>query len=200
MTFGKILSKRVALNPGDTAVVFEDRRYTYRELDARTNKLANALKSQGVKKGDRIGALMLNCSEFIDIYFALAKLGAIMVPVNFRLAPPEVAYILGDSGADMLFHGAEQSKAVDAIKGDIKGMKKIVPLGGEFEALLSSGDDGPVGEEVGMDDPQLILYTSGTTGVPKGAVLTHGNSVWNSINGIIDFGIRKEDITLVSAP
>ncbi|MEW5946733.1 MAG: o-succinylbenzoate--CoA ligase [bacterium] len=200
MTFGEILAKRAELNPSDVAVVFGDRRFTYRELHSRTNRLADALGARGLRKGARAAALMFNSSEFIEIYFALAKSGAVMVPVNFRLAPPEILHVLNDSGAEILFYGNEQKDKVEALKGEKSAVREFIPLGPVYDRLLDSGADRTPDAGVSMDDPQIIMYTSGTTGKPKGATLTHGNSVWNSINGIIDFGIRKDDVTLVCAP
>ena len=191
---GYITRKRAEMHPAKTAIVFEDRPVTYQALNHGVNQWARLLLEQGIRKGDRIAVVLLNCVEFLEAFFAAAKLGAIFVPLNWRLAPPELEYQLDDCGARMLvFHDAFVAN-VDAIRSRIPveqgkfiflesgspAMPGLDPPGcpdwaETGEALVkgrpATEPDPPVPVE--FDDPLAILYTSGTTGNPKGAILSH---------------------------
>lgn len=104
MNVGNWLFKRSLISPEKTAIVFEDRRLTYRAMNQRVNRLSQALLSADLRLGDRVGVLSRNCPEFLEVYFACAKTGLIFVPLNFRLAPPELAYQIQDSGLKVLFY------------------------------------------------------------------------------------------------
>ena len=118
---GMIAVKRAANTPDKAAVIFEDNPYTYQQLNDESNQMAHYLQSTGLKKGDRVAILALNCCEFISFYFAAAKLGLILVPLNFRLVGPELAYQLNDSGARfLLFH--------DVFTGSIDTIRKDIPI------------------------------------------------------------------------
>ncbi|WP_185989988.1 acyl-CoA synthetase [Janibacter cremeus] len=184
---------------------------TYAQLEERTNRLADALRTKGVAPGDRVALLCLNSPQMMEIYLAVAKLGAISVPVNFRLHPDEIAYVLGDSGASLLFVStAFLPAATQALENETSVRETIrVPAlaervageGGDYEPLLASGAPERVVAEVGHDDVCVIMYTSGTTGRPKGAMLTHGNFFYNAINAMgFASGIGRTDVTISAAP
>ncbi len=203
---GEWLYKHSFRRPNAPAVVVDDMRFTYAQLNARVNRLANALTGLGIGMGDRVAALMFNSHEYAEITFALAKLGAILVPLNYRLAPPEIEYILNDSGARALVYSNDLSHILEPIHDNI-GVEKYVCVGGNpigpggrFEGLLKEASDSePAIAATGYDDPVTILYTSGTTGRPKGAVLTHGNALFASLNMIHHSGALEGSV-LISTP
>lgn len=214
---GYWVSKRARLHPGRAALVGPDRRWTYRELDERVNRLAHGLANRmGVGRGDRLAILSLNCPEYVEVLLATARLGAVLVPLNFRLTIPELSYQLDDSGARWLVVGPEQQ----ALAGELRGsLAACIDLAGEGEGLPASegfipyrellagepgveeNPEGPVDQgPVGFNTPFIICYTSGTTGKPKGAVLTHGNLFWNALNDIMAIDLTSRDVTLTLLP
>jgi fatty-acyl-CoA synthase len=201
------LRKRRVKSANSIALIFADQEWTYAEIAGRVGRLASALAARGVGRGDRIAYLGENDPSFLETLFATATLGAIFVPINTRLAPREIAHILTDSGATtFVFGGTFQGIAVSANE-TVEIERQIVvhgdgtePAAEEFDELLTA-DSEPVTEiDVSLDDPALILYTSGTTGSPKGAVLTHGNLTWNSINVLVDYDVASTDRALMVSP
>ena len=198
---GLFLSKRAFLSPDLEGYVEGDGsfRLTYKELNASANRLANALQADGIEKGDRVGLLLMNSREFMEAYFALAKIGAVVVPLNWRLVADELEFILKDSGTKRLIFGAEFVDTVAELhsrgdKTDIAQWLQVVDDGEaahfatDYRAFRDAGDDAepPVG---GSDDDMLyIMYTSGTTGLPKGVVLTHNTAIW----GLMTIGATAE--------
>ena len=188
INIGYLLYKRAMLSPKLEALVVGDVRRTYRELNQRANQAANAMLKMGVKPGDRVAILALNDPEYIELYYGLGKIGAVMVPLNHRLAPPEVAYIANDCGAETFIFGREFAPVAEAIRNQIPaktflGIMDAPPdWARSYEAVVGAAPaDEP--EHVGGDDDTLtILYTSGTTGKPKGAELTHYGYYSNSVN------------------
>jgi acyl-CoA synthetase (AMP-forming)/AMP-acid ligase II len=208
---GLFLGKRAALNPALEAVVEPDtgRRFTYRELDRRCNRVANALRGAGVAKGDRVGLLMMNGVEFVESFMAIAKIGAVVVPLNWRLVPDELEFILKDSGTRTLVYGHEFTGPVTELheRGDRTDIVDWVQLGGDTAPFAvgyddwttSAADDAP--EIAGADDDHLfIMYTSGTTGLPKGVVHTHNTVMWALLTIAATADIRFRDVYLVSLP
>ncbi|TDJ69114.1 MAG: long-chain-fatty-acid--CoA ligase [Proteobacteria bacterium] len=191
---GLFLSKRALLNPEREAYIdaTERVRLTFRELNARCNRLANALLSAGVQKGERIGFLLMNSAEFMEAYFALAKIGAVIVPLNWRLVADELEFILKDSGTQRLIFGEEFVAVVTDLhaRGDktdiehwvqVMGDAKLAPFAESYQALRDAADaDEPITRAAG-DDMLYIMYTSGTTGLPKGVVHTHNSAIWGVI-------------------
>ncbi len=192
LVIGEMLSRMARLQPGEEALVFEDRRYTYLDFDKRTDRLANALSSAGINKQGKVAQLLFNCSELVEAYFAVCKLGAVNVPLNFRLKGPEILYQITNSETSLIIFGEEFTAVIDEIRSEIPGVTFVcvganVPdFARPFEELLDSGEDRPVGVTVHDDDPAFIMYTSGTTGKPKGAVLTHKNQMMNVLNCTIE--------------
>jgi len=197
-----LLARNAAKFPAREALVCGGRRQTWERLHRRVLRLAGALAGRGVHKGDRVALFLENCDQFVEIYLALARLGAVGVPVNFRLTGPELAFCLQNSGSRVLFHGGRLRETVAAVRGDLPLVELYVevgPDGGPYEEFLAGGDEPPP-VTVREDDPNLILYTSGTTGRPKGAVLSHANSLWNALNMVIECGFRHEDRYIVVPP
>jgi fatty-acyl-CoA synthase len=181
-------ARRAAMSPGRVALVFEEQRVTYAELHRRIARLAAALRDSGVRRGDRVAYLGPNHPALVETMFATWTLGAIFVPLNFRLTAPEISYQLEHSGAAVLIH----DPAMPAVTAPV-----TVSLE-DYDDFLGS----PIfpDEPVTLDDVACILYTSGTTGHPKGAMLTHGNLVWNCYNLLVCVDVASDEVTLVSAP
>ncbi len=134
LLLGEMLARNARKCPDLEGVIFRDKRVTYRELDERVNRLANALLSKGIKKGDNVGLLMQNSKEMLEIFFAAAKIGAVNVPVNIRLSPPEIAYILNNAGVKILFFRENFIGTIEKIKGDL-------PFIGEY-IIIDKKEDG----------------------------------------------------------
>jgi fatty-acyl-CoA synthase len=197
-----MLLRNVHENPDKLAVVFGDRRYTYREFNERVNRLANALLNHKVQQGDKVAYLLNNCSEFAEVSFALSKIGALSVPLNFRLKGEEIGFILEHSDSSFLFFGPEFKETVAGLIPRLPLVKKTIQVGAsaEYEDLLrsSSGEEPPI--RVLEEDGHSIMYTSGTTGFPKGAVHTHKSRIWNSLNMLVDTGLRGSDVFAITSP
>ena len=209
MNIGEWIFKRAAIYPEGSFLKEEEARsFTNREFNERVNRMAHALTAWGVGKGERVAVLMTNASEFLEIFFACAKTGAIMVPVNFRLAVPELAYIFRDCDPRVLVYSADFAAKVGEVKAFLPGLPHCFRHGGaagDDPLLVEAVAPFPVAEplpqeEITLADPLFIMYTSGTTGDPKGAVLTHGNVLFGSINTVIGCGINRSYKSLVVAP
>ena len=209
MNVGEWIFKRAAIYPKGLFLKEEEARsFTNREFNERVNRMAHALTAWGVGQGERVAVLMTNASEFLEIFFACAKTGAIMVPVNFRLAVPELAYIFRDSAPRVLVYSADFAAKVGEVKAFLPGLPHCFRHGGaagDDPLLVEAVAPFPVAEplpreEITLVDPLFIMYTSGTTGDPKGAVLTHGNVLFGSINTVIGCGINRSYKSLVVAP
>jgi fatty-acyl-CoA synthase len=203
---GSWTARRARKTPGRAALAFEGEIWSYAALHDRTTRLAGALSALGVSRGDRVAYLGPNHPAFLETLFATGMLGAIFVPLNTRLAGPEIAYQLADSGASVLVHAPTHAALVDGI-GDAVDIRVHIALGRPatdqmhgYQELLAASAAEPIDEPVSLDDTCMIMYTSGTTGRPKGAALTHGNITWNSVNVLIDHDLAADEVALVSAP
>ncbi|CCK26163.1 O-succinylbenzoate-CoA ligase [Streptomyces davaonensis JCM 4913] len=192
-------ARRARKTPHRTALVHGDTTRTYAELHDRVTRLAHALRARGLRRGDRIAYLGPNHPSYLETLFAAGTLGAVFVPLNTRLAGPEIAYQLTDSGAKALIHGPSHTALVAGLPGSTD-VRLYVEVGPEYEELLASSEGDPIDEPVAPDDTCVIMYTSGTTGRPKGAMLTHANLTWNAINVLIDHDLTAGERALVSAP
>lgn len=204
-----IMLRRVAEEKSQKeGVIFENKRLTFGEFNARVNRLANAIQDMGIKKGDRAAVLFLNCSQYLEVYFALARLGVILVTLNFRLIGPELQYILDNSTPGILFLGEEFYDTVSSIRRSLSYIRHYVLLGSkkpidmiDYETLLVKYPENEPSVEVNINDDQLIIYTSGTTGKPKGALITQSNTLWICISELLFFrDLNDEDSALVVAP
>ncbi|SDP88251.1 acyl-CoA synthetase [Lentzea jiangxiensis] len=181
--------RRARMAPKREAFTYDGSSTTYGELAVRTTRLAWRLRELGVRHGDRVAYLGPNHPSFAETLFATHQLGAVFVPLNFRLTPAEINYQLADSGAHVLVHAASHAT----------GHPRAVSLD-TYEEWLAGGADEPLDEPVSIDEPALVLYTSGTTGRPKGAVLSHANLLWNTFNLMIGVDIASDEVALVAAP
>jgi fatty-acyl-CoA synthase len=190
-------ARRARRTPHRTALIHDGAAITHGRLHERATRLAHALRASGVGRGDRVAYLGPNHPAFLEAFFATGVLGAVFVPLNTRLAAPEIAYQLRDSGARALVHGPSHTALVDGLDVEI-GTR--VEVGGAYEELLTASPATPIDEAVAPGDVCLIMYTSGTTGRPKGAMLTHANITWNAINVLIDQDVAADEVALVCAP
>jgi len=202
---GLFLAKRALLDPQRIGIVFDGRELTYRELNTRANRAAAAFAGLGVKPGDRVGVLLANAPEFVECFFGLAKIGAVVVPLNWRLTAPELAFIANDAGIGVLVYGAEYAQTVAALRGGIAAATYVAvgdaPAGDLSYAMLTAkaSDAEPVVVGAGTD-PLVLMFTSGTTGKPKGAVLTHDNLFYDSCTVQMSTDWRRGDRALVALP
>jgi fatty-acyl-CoA synthase len=207
MSHGEQLARIARKYPERMAFVCGEDARTFREIDSRVNRLARGLGTRGVGQGDRVAVLMGNSIEMVEAIFAGWRLGAIVVPVNFRLVAPEVGYVLGDSGVRAVIVDEAFLPLVDAVRPSLATLDAVVvlgeskadaPAGGgarveSYEDVLAAESDDPLDVDVPEQAPALIMYTSGTTGRPKGAVLTHFNVVMQTVNSMIEQGIGGHD-------
>ncbi|MFD4656895.1 long-chain fatty acid--CoA ligase [Kitasatospora sp. NPDC058444] len=190
-------ARRARRTPRRTALVHEGTAVDYARLSERCTRLAHALRRAGVRRGDRVAFLGPNHPAYLETLFAAGLLGAVFVPLNTRLAVPELRYQLADSGSSLLLTAGPDGGAARLPAHVVECWRAE---GEAYEELLAAAPCEPIDEEVGPDDPCLIMYTSGTTGRAKGAVLTHGNVLWNSLNVLVDTDLTSEEVALVSAP
>lgn len=171
----------------EPAITFEDQTFSYAALQVRVAKLAAHFKNQGVRKGDRIGYVGQNHPAFLETLFAAASLGAIFVPLNYRLSGPELEYIINDAGLHQLVYDAFMDDTVSAIQGQVCCRDYLtIELNNTsfpaYEDVLRGDSTLQQRTPTAPDDIAFIMYTSGTTGLPKGVMLTHANVFWNDVN------------------
>jgi fatty-acyl-CoA synthase len=206
---GHWVAKWASLKPEKPAIIFEDKVFSYKFLNERVNRTAHMFQHMNITRNDRVGVLMHNTYQLVEIFFALAKIGAIFVPLNTRLTSAELNYIVNDSRTKALIFDEKFTGILEpCIKDFPVGEECFLCLGKPPEWAKSYEDEitsqeidepeekGPAGGE----DPLSILYTSGTTGVPKGAVLSHRKTFFNSLNANIYYGLRSSDIMLAPRP
>lgn len=208
MNSADILTKRALLTPDREAIIelASGNRYTYAELDQRANRAANFLREgYGVEKGDRVSILAHNSVAYVDLLFGLGKLGAILAPLNWRLTSRELTYIVNDCQPKVLIVGPEFSPVYEEMR-LLTTVKHVLSLegsgvGDDYESLLDQASpQEPKRIDISGDEPVCILYTSGTTGQPKGAILPHRQVVWNSINTVVSWGLNENDISPILTP
>jgi acyl-CoA synthetase (AMP-forming)/AMP-acid ligase II len=182
MNIGTLLPRHALYRPDHLAVIFEDHRLTYRNFNKRVNRLANALVDIGVTKGDKIATILPNCLELLDIYWAVAKIGAVVVPLSPMLRGTGLTRLLNDSDSVLIITNADFTQHLTPLKSALANIAEdrywlvdaddVEGYQGYY-AMLSNNEDEPPYVEIGNDDPYNIIYSSGTTGLPKGIVHTH---------------------------
>ncbi|MGY3604110.1 MULTISPECIES: acyl-CoA synthetase [unclassified Bradyrhizobium] len=209
-SIGDLLRRSARRYPDKTALICGEVRWTYAEMDAICNRLGRGLGGLGVTKGDRVAVLSRNSHAFAALRFALAKIGAILVPINFMLNPDEINFILANSGARLLAVGPDLVEAGRAATAKGTKVEQLIWLPGEdatespkdittFADLLAAGAS-PLEASVDSRDIAQIIYTSGTESLPKGAVLTHEAVMWQYVSCIVDGGMAAEDTILHALP
>ena len=201
------LERHAFMQPGATALRFMGNTLTWADLRDRVVKLAGALSRRGVASGDRVMILMLNRTEFVESVLAANLIGAIAVPVNFRLTPPEIAFLVDDCGARVMITEPVLASVAAAVRGVTSVLGTIVVAGDSaddgllaYENLVAESGDPATPADVPNDSPALIMYTSGTTGRPKGAVLTHTNLSCQTTANLYTHGFAADDIGFIGVP
>ena len=202
--------------PRKTAVVCQDLRFTYAEFGDRVRRLAGALRTAGVKPGDRVAFLSLNCHRLLEAYYGVLEAGGILLPLNIRLAAPELTYILNDSGAEMLFLEHEFIGLVDSFQRDLRSVRSFHELG--FHQIAGSPQAGWLSDQtyeqmlasatpyrrdlIEFDENSVaeMFYTSGTSASPKGVMLTHRNVYLHAMHLAVYHHTRYEDVVLHTIP
>ncbi len=204
---GDILTRSAKYFPERTAVVFEGRRLSYAEINDRVNRLANGLMDIGIKKGDNVVTLFYNSSHIIESNFAVAKIGAIAVPLNYRLAAPELSYVINNSASKVVICGAEFLEVLDKLLPQLPQVKHCIcdsetisPGMLSYEKVIAKSSNQEPYVDIGLEDGYHIYYTSGTTGFPKGLYATHRKALWSIIAHVVTFGYRDYDISLGLLP
>ena len=205
-TLGDAPTRYARLTPDKEALVFEGHRLTWKMFNERVNRLANWLVEQGGKKGDTVSAIAQNCNQYYELYYAAFKTGRIMAPVNYRLSPSEMLHLLNDSEARVLFVGEEYLEFVDQHLQEMTFVRTLVSFDGlasgmdDYETILERSTPREPGVDVNEDDVALISYTGGTTGLPKGAMLTHRNFITTVRTIGLIGSVTSNEITLQVLP
>src|SRR5258705_13821869 len=199
MDLSDLIERNSAFTPGKPATVFEGKILSYAALNARIEQTARALKSElGVSRGDRVAILSLNRPDYLVLLYACARLGAMLVPLNWRLAVAEQLFILTDAGAKVLALEQAFAEILPALEKSLPGTHitglDFAPTKGiTFEALLAQARGDGRDPQADLTCPLLIVYTSGTTGRPKGAVLRREALLWNAVMSQHMHGLTSED-------
>ncbi|WP_300456741.1 AMP-binding protein [Desulfobacula sp.] len=202
------------LTPDKTAIIFEDQTISYKALCTRADRTSCWLQSIGIEKGDRVAVMLNNCPEFIDLFLACSRLGAIFVPINFRITSVELDYFIKNCRPRLFVHGEDVAGVVNALVLEsylppmmvsVVGTTRLKGRVFDFveESKIFDGKRPFLTRSLGPanpEEPQVIMYTSGTTGKPKGAVLTHRKTFFNCLNADIFFKLHSSDIMLIFLP
>jgi len=206
LTLGDISRKGKKLHGDNEALVFENTRITYRQLEDRVNRLANAILKLGYKKGDTLTILTENTHKFIEVYFVAGKLGMVVTPLNFRLAESELIHIVSDCEAKLFFVGDGYEDNVEKMKSKLNDIKHYISLDNKkkdflyYEELIETSFNTDPQIDVKEDDLAIIMYTGGTTGLPKGVMLTHRNMLTAQLMSIITYKFNKHDTYCMFLP
>ena len=190
--------------PDRPCLVWGPETITYGELDRRAARTAVGLRRLGIGRGDVVAVLLYNCPEFIEVMFAISRIGAVFMPINWRLAGAEVAYIASHAGAALVVSEPELVPLAEAARPRLAGARFVcvgaAPAGWTAFEVLRQDGDAPAMEPVAGDDLHRLMYTSGTTARPKGVMITYANLYWKNIAHVAEFGITGEDKGLACGP
>ena len=208
LTLSDAVATHARLSPGKLGARDSSRSLTYSQWDERASRLADGLLSLGLQAGDRVGLLAYNCIEWMEIYVGLARAGLVAVPINFRLTGPEVAYILGNAEAAAVIAGSEFCGVVDGIRAELAMPKHRHICLGEaandewtpYEQVMAQGNPSGRFDPVAPDSMCALMYTSGTTGRPKGAIRSHAGSSLIAFATALEMGFTRDDTALLVMP
>ena len=207
MVHGELLRSMARRDPRGTSMVFEGKRFTWRQTNERVNRFGNALLAFGLAKGDKVAIVGLNSHRYAESYFALAKTGLVSVPINWQSPSHEIAYILDNSESKAVLADEPFLPTVQALAAEIPAIRQVIRMGDgtaaglDYESLLEQhpGSEPPV--EVLPEDLRALVYTSGTTGMPKGCIVTHRQSLVSFANLLIEIpSVPREQPTLLATP
>jgi acyl-CoA synthetase (AMP-forming)/AMP-acid ligase II len=205
---GELIRRCAHNTPNQVAFVYENERVTYRQLEGRMLHIAGWLQENGIDIGDKVGIIAKNCMEFIEIFLGTAQSGGVSVPVNYRLVPEEFSYIINNSDTKILFIEEEYQDIIQSLKPHLPNVEQVVVIGKEcrngmhpYDSIFQANvqyrsTDGLLSD----DDDCLIAYTSGTTGHPKGAILTHKNLLLAAFNSLVGNNARNGAASLLVTP
>jgi len=209
MTFGSYIEVSAKKYPNRPALIFEDKTLTYSELNERANRVANALLKRGIRKGDKVSIYMENCMEYFETIFAVTKIGAVWIPIGFRLTSQEMSYIVDNSDSAALIFSDVLLGNVEAVKKELTKINadRFIMVGGkapedmvDYNELISSGESINPGIQVNEEDDFYIAYTAGTTGAPKGALFDHRTRMTTVLLLCIEYGFNSEDRHICPGP
>ena len=207
-TLADAVATHARLQPGKLALRDSRRRLTYGTWNERATRLAGALRGLGLAKGERVGVVAYNCLEWMEIYAAMARAGLVVVPLNFRLSGSEMAYILGHAEVAAVIAGPQFCATLDGIRDQIAlsaqrwiCLDEMPPSAWTaYESLISQAEPGLAPVAVGTDDMCALMYTSGTTGRPKGAIRSHGGNALIALATALEMGFTRDDTALLVMP
>ena len=208
MNIGKLLTKSAQSFPQSLGIVHGTDRWTYAQFNERTNRFANALRQLGIARGDHVALLMVNCPEMLEAMFACFKIGCGAVPINFRLHPNEFSFIIDHSEAKVVVFTPQFNEALETGRNRQPQVTHLIATAGakgellDYEELVTNGSAEFEDVDVEPDDVAWLFYTSGTTGRPKGAMLTHRNLMARTMNCFTDMfpSFASDEVTLHAAP
>lgn len=206
MNTTELLMITSAICPDRPAVIFEGKKYSFSELGERANRLANALLSLGIEKGERVAILQVNCNQYVEAYYAVAKIGAIFVPLNFRAKRDELVHMLNHSESSILFVGQRYLEMVNDMRSELPLIKHYISIDSKqegmlyYEDLLASDSDEEVFTDIADDDITMLMYTAGTTGLPKGVPLTHNSFTLYLLENVAPADLEIEETNLLTMP
>ncbi len=204
MLAGDLLGERARLTPAKTALVCvpSGERFTYAELEARATRAARALREGlGLARGERVGLLSGNRVEFLDLFFGVAKAGLVLVPLGTRLTPHEIGFVVADSGLRVLLYSAEHAETARAVLEAAPRVRGLALDAGELAALQETLPPSDWRAEACQpEDLWALLYTSGTTGKPKGVRVPHRMVLWNGYNTVVSWQLREDDVSPIFTP
>jgi long-chain acyl-CoA synthetase len=206
MTLDRILRRNALRFPAKVALRTSTGSATWQELDRRVDRIANALRARGLVAGDRVAMLLGNCAEIVELYFGIARAGLIAVPLNWRLTNSELSQLLERAEPALLVVGAPfvepfgETLASGASPARLWTVGAGLPGAEPYERVIEQADDAAIESAAHDDEPFAIFFTSGTTGLPKGAMVSHRNLVANAFNQFVADGSRPDDVNLVATP
>jgi len=200
------LNIATAICPDKAAIVFEDKRYTFSQLNERVNRLANGLLNLGVKKGDRVSLIQVNCNQCVETYFAVAKTGAIYLPLNFRAKEKEFTYMLNTAEATTLIIGERYIPMIKSIQPELKYLKNLISIETKhddmlyYEDIINSSPADEVFTEIDEDETTILMYTAGTTGFPKGVMLSHNSFSSYMLENVSPADPESDESNILTVP
>jgi len=208
LNLGQILKVNAKKFPDTVALKDSERAFTYPETNERVNRLANALLSLGLEKGDRVAVVLENSIEIFELYLATAKTGIVIVPINFRLIGPDIEFIVNNSDAKALVVHDEFAPTIDSIRPNLGNISpdRYIVVGEEttgyreYEAFLHEAPEDEPEADVQPEDAWILIYTSGTTGTPKGVVRSHESHISFYLINAVDFGFNEHDVCMNVMP
>ncbi len=206
MNTTEFLTISAAICPDRTAIIFEGKRFTFSELNERVNRLANALVRMGVKKGDRVALLNVNCNQCVETYFATAKVGGIYLPLNFRARDDEQKYMINFAEPVVLFVGARYLEMIDSIRPSLHSVRHFISIDAPhpsmtyYEDLIKSSSPNEVETDIQDEDTTILMYTAGTTGKPKGVMLAHKSFGVYVLENVSPPDPDKEEKNILTVP